>query len=76
MAAENNKAINEKRAKRNEAMRIAKEAKDKETADLLALGRAVRDNGGAMEMINTLKKTIADLEHELKTVRRKVRKGK
>lgn len=76
VAMENNKAINEKRAKRNADMKAAQEAKDKENTDLLALGKAVRDAGGAMEMIENLKKSIVDLEHENRNLRKKQRKGK
>lgn len=74
VSMEKNKAINEKRAARAKAAAEAKAAKDKELADLLALARAVRDAGGAMELIQNLRKTITELEEENKKLARKNRK--
>lgn len=74
LSMEKNKQLNEKRAARKAAMAAAKEAKDKETADLLALGRAVRDNGGAMELITKMQADISVLQEENKKLSRKVRK--
>lgn len=76
ISMEKNKAMNAKRAARAEAMKAAKEAKEAETKALLELGRMVRDNGGANEMYENLKKTITDLEAENKTLRRKINKRK
>ena len=74
IAMENNKAINEKRTKRNEAMLAAKEAKDKETADLMALARAVRDAGGIAERIAELVNEVQLLKQENLKLSRKNRK--
>lgn len=76
ISQEYRKAINEKRAKRNADMAAAKAAKDKELADLLTLARAVRDAGGAMELIEKLSNANAVLEEENKKLLKKQRKGK
>lgn len=76
VSQEERKRINEKRAKRNADMAAAKEAKDKELADLLSLARAVRDAGGVKEVIENLRKIIVDLEKENIILRKKQRKGK
>lgn len=75
-AMETNKVINERRAKRNADMAAAKALKDKETADLMALGRAVRDVGGVNELIDSLQAKLVDLENENRNLRKKQRKGK
>lgn len=76
ISMEKNKAMNEKRAARNEAMRIAKEAKDKEQADLMALAKAVRDAGGIAERIAELVNQVNLLSQENDKLRKKIRKGK
>lgn len=76
VSMENNKIINEKRIKRNADMLAAKEAKEKEHNDLMTLARAVRDAGGVEQLINTLRKSITDLEEENAKLRRAKRKGK
>jgi hypothetical protein len=76
VSMENNKAINEKRAKRNAAMAEAKEAKDKELADLLALAKAVRDAGGVAERIAELVDQVHMLTQENAKLSKKIRKGK
>ncbi len=76
VAMANNKAINEKRAKRNADMAAAKEAKEKEHNDLLTLARAVRDAGGVEQLITSLRANIVTLEEENKKLSKKIRKSK
>ena len=76
ISMENRKVINEKRAARNAAMLAAKEAKEKEMADLLALAKAVRDAGGVAERIAELVNEVNLLKQENATLRKQKRKGK
>jgi len=76
ISMEKNKAMNEKRAARNATMEAAKAAKDKETADLMALAKAVRDAGGVAERIAELVNEINLLKQENAKLSKKIRKSK
>ncbi len=68
--------VNAKRAERQAAAAAAKEAKDKELADLLTLARAVRDAGGVAERIAELVNANNLLQQENVKLAKKLRNKK